>query len=211
MDQDLLPYGKDWVDILLGVSLPIAVAILGVFNYRLQKQIAKDNEELQKHIAKDNIKHESAKESQNLRFQKQLGDSNISLQKNIARENLNFQKKIAENNLEMAIRKRKDELFDKRYKLYAEIEKIKNYVATRKSHPASKPPLNFNDGMDLVGEARYLFDSQIADELQKMCSETYSQELVELIEGTPANDKAAIERNIKFTALFNKYLSFEEE
>ena len=136
---------------------------------------------------------------------KDWAESNLRFQKNMAGENLNLQQKLADNNLKMSKRKRKDALFDKWYKLFIEIEKLKSHVATRNSFPDSKPTINFYAGLDLVEEAKYLFENKIADELYKMYQETYSKEFIGLDNGSPSAGTATIERNRQFTALFNKY------
>lgn len=48
------PYGKDWIDLVQAITLPLAVIGIGIFNVFLQKKIHSDNIELQKTIASNN-------------------------------------------------------------------------------------------------------------------------------------------------------------
>lgn len=98
-------------------------------------------------------------------------------------------------NYRLAKRKRKDDLFDRRYKFYKAVERA--WRNTGSGEPNIQPWWDWDDIEPWAHEAGFLFGPDISNHLR-----SYTDKGFEGISWLPDPD---------FAAPFEKYLSFEEE
>jgi hypothetical protein len=100
-------------------------------------------------------------------------------------------------NYKLAERKRKDDLFDRRYKFLKDFEKAWKTTGSE-SMGATRASLEWDDLEYFAQEAYYLFGKDIADHIRSYEGKSYDQ----ILPWVPDSELAKP---------FNKYLCFEEE
>ena len=99
-------------------------------------------------------------------------------------------------NYKLALRKRKDDLFDRRYKFLKDFEKLWKTTGLE-SEGATRMNLDWDDIEPWAQEAYYLFGKDIAEHLRSYTGKSFDQKL----SWVPDSELARP---------FNKYLCFEK-
>jgi hypothetical protein len=101
----------------------------------------------------------------------------------------------AKQNYKLAQRKRKDELFDRRYKFYKDVEAI--WLSTGNGAvDGERPYFEWDEIESFAHEAEFLFDKEIADHLRSLAEQQF--------QGLPGVPDST------FSEPFYKYLKFED-
>jgi len=103
---------------------------------------------------------------------------------------------IGVKNYKLALRKRKDDLFDKRYKFLKDFEKLWKTTG-HESEGATRMNLEWDDIEPWAQEAYFLFGKEIAEHLKSYEGKSYDRQLIWVPDS-------------KLAKPFEKYLCFEK-